>query len=143
MPNEKRYAAQITTTAQAAAKVEGRPHRRAVHCAAALNDALTYLRDRGEPFRLLAIAGSPKRASEIVTEFPCRIIAERDEIGQLRALHEAGIYLSVDAGATADELLLLALEAGCWPVVPEYGVFPELLPPATSTRPLGSTVAEK
>jgi hypothetical protein len=33
-------AAQIMTTAQAAAKVEGRPHWRAVHCAAALNDAL-------------------------------------------------------------------------------------------------------
>jgi hypothetical protein len=57
------------------------------------------------------------------------VIHERDETNQLRAVHAAGTYLSLRHGATQDELLIPSLSVGCWPVVPQAGIFPELVPP--------------
>jgi hypothetical protein len=55
-------------------------------------------------------------------------IDSRDENAQLEALHKAMVYLSLRNGATTDELLLLSRAADCYPVVPDSGLFAELLP---------------
>jgi hypothetical protein len=40
-----------------------------------------------------------------------------------------GLFVSGRLGAPADHHAVNALAAGCWPVVPKHGVYPELLPP--------------
>ena len=44
-------------------------------------------------------------------------------------MHEAAIFVGLRYGATSDELIVPALSAGCWPVVPDAGLYSELLPP--------------
>lgn len=55
-------------------------------------------------------------------------ISERDEAAQARALHQAGVLVSARPDAASDHYAVRALHAGCWPVFPASGVYPELLP---------------
>lgn len=89
-----------------------------------LNAALGTLYRRNEKFSLLTV-GPAKELSE---KFPRRVISEANETAQVEALHEAGLMLSAKATASADHHLVRAMAAGCWPIVPDTGVYPELLP---------------
>lgn len=91
-----------------------------------LVDVLRRLELRGEAFNVITVG--PQRG--IPDDIPRLVIHERDEAGQFRALHEAGIFIGLRHAATTDDLIVPALAAGCWPVVPEIGLYPELLPPA-------------
>lgn len=90
-----------------------------------LTAALEQVHERGEKFTLYAVG--PKNA------LPSHILRtpvhERDEMGLLHAFRHAGVYVSVRQDATSDELCIQALATGCWPVVPDSGVYAELLPP--------------
>lgn len=89
-----------------------------------LLECVRRLEASNEIFDLITVG--PQRG--IPDDLPRTVIHERDQTNQLRAAHAAGTYLSLRRGATFDEMLIPALSAGCWPVVPEVGIFPELIP---------------
>ena len=86
--------------------------------------ALVQLRDGGEDFHLTAIG----RPDALDTSFSFTPLDERDGDKIMAAISRAGVYLSIRTEAFSDELLLHALAAGCWPIVPEAGCYPEVLP---------------
>jgi hypothetical protein len=65
---------------------------------------------------------------EISADIPRRQIGERDDIGQIRALHEAGVMLSAKFDAADDVHVIRALASGSWPIVPASGVYMEMIP---------------
>lgn len=91
---------------------------------ALLNAALGTLHRRNEKFSLITVGP----ADELSAHFPRRSISELNETAQIEALHEAGLILSAKVTAAADHHLIRGLAAGCWPIVPDTGVYPELLP---------------
>lgn len=88
-----------------------------------LNEALLGVMRRGENFRLITV-GPVEGLSD---ELPRRTVSERDELAQIRALHEAAILLSGRPGAVSDHHAIRGLYVGCWPIFPSSGVYPELL----------------
>ena len=91
-----------------------------------LNKALHILERRNEKVTLVTIG--PVVGLE--TQGQRYTIAEQDEITQIRALHQAGVMFSTRSHAAADYHAVRALNAGCWPIFPDTGVYPELLPEA-------------
>ena len=53
---------------------------------------------------------------------------ERDDASHLRALLGASIFLAIRPDATSDDLAVRALSCGCQPIVPNTGVYPEIVP---------------
>jgi len=94
--------------------------------AALLNTAFKILDRRGEGYNLITVGP----VEELLPDLPRRTISERDEVAQIRALSEAGVIISGKPEAPADHHLVRGLSLGCWPVVPNSGVYPELLPEA-------------
>lgn len=103
-----------------------------------LLEVLWRLETRGEHFNLITV-GADKGLPGGLRRTK---LHERDEIGQYRALREASIYLALRFGATTDELIVPALSAGCWPVVPEAGLYAELVPPMLQVNCLHDGSAE-
>jgi hypothetical protein len=91
-----------------------------------LAEVMRRLATRGEPFHLITVG--PQKG--LPSSLPRTVISERDEDGQYRALSEAAVYIGLNYNAMSDELLIPALAAGCWPVVPDAGIYSELLPPS-------------
>ena len=60
--------------------------------------------------------------------FRALAIDENDEYAQTSALLRADVFLSTQRWAPVDLFAVRALTAGCWPVVPEDGVYPEIIP---------------
>jgi hypothetical protein len=89
-----------------------------------LNEALADLSARGESFRLITV-GPVETLSE---RWPRRTIGERDPAAQVIGMWEAGVVASVKTVAVSDYLVTRALLAGCRPVLPQAGVYGELLP---------------
>jgi hypothetical protein len=92
--------------------------------AALINTAFRTLDRRGESYTL-AMTGPD---DELSPELPRREIGERDEPAQVRAVYEAGVYLSAKFDAMDDLHVIRALAAGCWPIVPASGVYMEMIP---------------
>ena len=92
--------------------------------AALLNTAFRTLDRRGESYSL-AVTGPD---GDLAPELPRRVIGDRDEPAQMRAVHEAGVYLSARFDAMDDPHVIRALAAGCWPIVPASGVYMEMIP---------------
>ena len=90
-----------------------------------LTEALNLLTTRDEHFALITVGSEEILVPGVVNH----AIREKDVVGQAQACHEAGIYLSVRPGAAFDEMMVRSLGMGAWPVVPEDGAYPELLPP--------------
>jgi hypothetical protein len=91
---------------------------------ALLNAALLALKERGEEFELVTVGP----ADGLSPDLPRRTLSETDEIGQIRAMLSSGVVLSTKRNAASDAMLLRALSAGCRPVLPADGVYPEILP---------------
>lgn len=89
-----------------------------------LNDALMALTRRGERFRLVTVGP----VEGLDDELPRVTVGEEDEPSQIRALHEASVMVSARPGASADLHAIRGLHVGCWPIFPNSGVYPELLP---------------
>jgi hypothetical protein len=93
-----------------------------------LNKALAILRDRKETFRIIAVGpatGLANNRDGIALEQ----IPESDVAAHVRALCEAGVFVSVKPDATSDLFVVRGLAAGCRPVLPATGFYRELLPP--------------
>jgi hypothetical protein len=71
------------------------------------------------------IVGSQRGIPESI---PRVAVDGRDEAAQLQALHRSMVYLSLRYGSTTDELLLSSIASDCYPVVPDAGIFAEMLP---------------
>ncbi|HEX4125895.1 MAG TPA: DUF3524 domain-containing protein [Tepidisphaeraceae bacterium] len=89
-----------------------------------LNLALNSVQKAGGEFSLITV-GPVNKLSEI---WKRRTISEADELGQIRSLCEAQIFLSIRPQSTFDLHCVRGLLAGCVPVIPDSGVYMELLP---------------
>jgi hypothetical protein len=89
-----------------------------------LNHAIAKLRKQHVPFNLITVGpvDSLDPAVERTT------VSEYDEIGQTRGMFASSTIVSVKPNAASDYLVVRALAAGCRPVLPDAGVYPELLP---------------
>src|SRR6185503_10230530 len=91
-----------------------------------LTEALSILRDWNEPFKLIVASRAPALPEGI----PHRTINDEEEGADVKAMLEAGIVLSVKPDVPFDVLIIKALQAGCRPVLPFGGAYPEILPEA-------------
>jgi uncharacterized protein DUF3524 len=89
-----------------------------------LNLGLATLSMRGERFKLLTVGPLEKLSNA----FARVAIDENDEYAQTAALLRADVFLSTQRWAPVDLHAVRALTAGCWPIVPEDGVYPEIIP---------------
>ncbi len=105
---------------------------------ALLNEALDILSRRGVPYSLITVGP----VESLSPHLPRRTIPENDDIAQIRALRESEIILSTKMGATCDHYAIIAIAAGCWPLLPKSGVYPEILPAPLHTSCLYEANAE-
>ncbi len=90
-----------------------------------LNQALKDLLKMREEFSLITVGP----ADSLAADLPRRTISEADDFTQRQAVIEADTYVSVLPDAPCDHHLVRALAAGGFPILPESGVYPELIPP--------------
>jgi len=98
---------------------------------------LRALEKRSERLRV-SVIGTVKGVPESKVTF----VAERDDMGHIRSLLEAGVLVTARPGAPADDLIVRALATRCHPVVPNSGVYPEILPPSMHSHCLHDGTAE-
>jgi hypothetical protein len=89
-----------------------------------LNWALEMVHASGRKFRLITV-GPVKQLSN---EWERTTIREIDEPAQVLGMLESSILVSVKPKATSDYLCVRGMLAGCRPIVPNDGVYPELIP---------------
>jgi hypothetical protein len=89
-----------------------------------LNAALAQLARRGEKFELITVGP----VEELSPDLPRVTIPENDDWGHVKGLLTAGIYASTKEGCPCDYRGIRAIAAGCWPVAPASGFYPELIP---------------
>jgi hypothetical protein len=90
-----------------------------------LNSALRSVQTAGGDFSLITV-GPVNKLDEA---WKRRTIGEADDLGQIRSLCESQIFLSVRPNSPFDLHCVRGLLAGCVPVIPDSGVYRELLPP--------------
>lgn len=93
---------------------------------ALINSAFNVLSRRAEQWQFITVGPVEALSDEI----PRRTVGEKDESAQAEAMHECGVMISTKIGATCDQYAIRGLAAGCFPIWPQVGVYPELLPPA-------------
>jgi hypothetical protein len=89
-----------------------------------LNRALSTLMRRGEHFKLITIGN----LDGIDDELPRETLSENDDTAQLQAMLRCGVFMSTKIAAPNDHHAVRALAAGCFPMMPNTGVYRELLP---------------
>lgn len=89
-----------------------------------LNSALGMMDVRGYKFDLVTV-GPVDGLSE---DFERRALPEADERAHVQAMFESGVVLSVKPAAASDFPVIRAIAAGCRPVLPFGGVYPEIIP---------------
>jgi hypothetical protein len=89
-----------------------------------LNGALSQLMRRGEKFELITVGP----AEELNPDLPRTTLPESDELAHVKAMLGCGVFASTKDNCPCDYRGLLALAAGCWPIVPESGCYPEIIP---------------
>lgn len=89
-----------------------------------LNEALAIVRRRGQEVKLVTVGP----VEQVDPELPRQTVSETDDVGQLKGLLQSSIFLSGKIGAVCDHHAVRALQARCWPLVPQIGVYHELLP---------------
>lgn len=91
-----------------------------------LNGALDILRKQGQDLHLVTVgpvdALDPRAARTTVSEY--------DEAGQVRGMFASSVVVSAKPGAPCDHQVVRAMAAGCRPILPDAGVYPELVPDA-------------
>lgn len=103
-----------------------------------LNEAFMLLRERGEKFRLITV-GPVEGLSD---ELPRATVPEMDDFGVVQGMLKCGMYISGRADAMWDHRLLMAMAAGCWPIVPMAGFYADLIAPPLDERCLYDCTAE-
>jgi hypothetical protein len=88
-----------------------------------LNEALNILHGK---LKLNLLTVGP--AAGLTADFPRTIFAEHDLPGQLRGLLAATAFLSAQIASPFDEFAVRAMAMSCHPVLPNTGVYPEMIP---------------
>ena len=89
-----------------------------------LNEALAILRGQMVPFGLVTV-GPVDSLDPHVARTP---VSEYDEVGQVRGMFASAAVVSAKPGAPCDHQVIRAMAAGCRPILPDAGVYPELVP---------------
>ncbi|HET6248717.1 MAG TPA: DUF3524 domain-containing protein [Tepidisphaeraceae bacterium] len=89
-----------------------------------LNAALAELASRGQRFRLITVGP----IEDLSDHWARRTVSETDDFAHVLGLLEAGVVLSVRPGAACDLQVIRGLQAGCRPVLPDRGIYPDLIP---------------
>lgn len=89
-----------------------------------INAAFNILTRRAEKWQFVTVGP----VEELSADLPRRTISERDEAAQVEAMYECSVMISTKIGAPCDHYAVRGLVAGCIPVWPHTGVYPELLP---------------
>jgi hypothetical protein len=89
-----------------------------------LNAAIQGLQRRGEKFNLITVGP----VAGLDEDIPRQTVGEQDELAQLRALYQAAVIVSARPNAVMDLHAIRGLYVGCWPIFPNSGIYPELLP---------------
>jgi len=89
-----------------------------------LNAVFATLERRGEAFKLYTVGN----LDGLTAELPRTALPENDDNAQAQALLESGVFLSAKHDAPSDHYAVRALAAGCWPLMPNSGVYRELIP---------------
>lgn len=89
-----------------------------------LNRALELLVTAGQEFRLITVGP----VKELANDWERKTIREIDESAQVLGMMESHVLLSVKPKATSDYLCIRGMLAGCRPIAPAEGVYPELFP---------------
>ncbi len=91
-----------------------------------LNDAFALLRKTGQTFAAVTLGP----VDDLDATIPRTTVSEHDEPGQIRAMFGCGVVTSTKTEAASDYQVIRALAAGCRPVLPDGGVYPEIIPQA-------------
>jgi hypothetical protein len=91
---------------------------------AMVSEAFATLERRKERMELTVIG----RVKGMPTSLRPITLDERDDQSHLRSLLKSSILVSARPNATHDDLTIRALGSGCHPIVPNTGLYPELLP---------------
>jgi len=91
-----------------------------------LNDAFAYLRERALAFAAVTVGP----VDDLDPSVPRTTVSEHDERAQIRAMFACGVVTSTKTEAASDYQVVRALAAGCRPVLPDGGTYPEILPQA-------------
>jgi hypothetical protein len=89
-----------------------------------LNEGLALVRQAGVEFNAITVGP----VNQLDPTLPRFTVSEYDEPGQVRGMLESGVFLSAKPSAASDYLAIRALLAGCEPVLPDAGVYREILP---------------
>jgi hypothetical protein len=89
-----------------------------------LNSGLAALTERGERFEVITVGP----VEDFSTSFARTTISESDDLAQSAAMMRSSVFLSTRRFAPVDHYAVRALAARCWPVVPEDGVYVEMIP---------------
>jgi hypothetical protein len=89
-----------------------------------LNAALATLLRRGEKFELITVGP----VEDIDETLPRTTLPENDELAHVKAMLSSGVFISTKVDCPADYRGIRALAAGCWPIVPAGGCYPEIIP---------------
>jgi hypothetical protein len=89
-----------------------------------LNLGLATLSRRGEAFELVTVGP----LVELSRDFARTTVPESDDAAQAKALLRAETFLSAQRGAPADLYAVKALASNCWPILPDDGVYREMIP---------------
>jgi hypothetical protein len=89
-----------------------------------LNDAFAALRERALEFAAVTVGP----VDQLDPGVPRTTVSENDEPAQIRAMFGCGVVTSTKTEAASDYQVVRALAAGCRPVLPDGGSYPEILP---------------
>jgi hypothetical protein len=91
---------------------------------AMVSAAMATLARRKERMELTVIG----RVKEMPPALRPITLDERDDPAHVRSLLQSSVFVSARPNATHDDLTVRALASGCQPIVPDSGLYPELLP---------------
>ena len=92
-----------------------------------LNEAVGILRrQQGPAFNLVTVGPVDSLDPQVART----TVSEYDEAGQVRGMYASSVVVSARPGAPSDHKVIRAMAAGCRPILPDAGVYPELIPPA-------------
>ena len=89
-----------------------------------LNEALGILRQQEVPFNLVTVGPVDSLDPQVART----TVSEYDELGQIRGMYASAAIVSAKPGAPCDHQVVRAMAAGCRPILPDAGVYPELIP---------------
>ncbi|MCC6239927.1 MAG: DUF3524 domain-containing protein [Phycisphaerales bacterium] len=104
-----------------------------------INAAYNLLQRRADKWNFITVGP----VDDLAPEIPRQTIVETDEAAQIQAMYQCSVMISTKIGATCDQYAIFGLAAGCFPIWPRIGIYPELLPNVLHPHCLYDGTAQK